>query len=285
MDSTNNSSMNEAYVVLYSPKKGVKPVSTAAYKDKKDAEKWAKDLGGITMIVKKKIKGIDESLEESMFSAIDQIRQDSKDVRDFVKNVFKDREFKKMSNDKEFIKYLKSIYEGTMIDEEHVKFSNRTPSGTIATGSVQTSKESVNESASKEAMGIAALTGTRGSAVQDFIDKNRINSRKLFKALKSANLQGRINFASALAGKPNNPNARLTKKLFGEDKKQIKDLVKRVKFEKIFYDVLSTMEKRFGKRKYRIWLEKSLKDFGENPKHYDYRTNASAEEKLFQLGK
>ena len=70
-----------------------------------------------------------------------------------------------------------------------------------------------------------------------------------------------------------------------EDKKQIKDLVKKVKYEKIFYDVLSTMEKTYGKRKYRIWLEKSLKDFGENPKHYDYRTNAAAEEKLFQLGK
>ena len=113
-------------------------------------------------------------------------------------------------------------------------------------------------------MGIAALTGTRGSAVQDFIDKNRINSRKLFKALKSANLQGRINFASALAGKPNNPNARLTIKLFGEgkddgvpqgynpmveDKKQIKDLVKKVKHEKLFYDVLDTMEKKKDKRK------------------------------------
>ena len=59
-------SVNEAYVVLYSPKKGVKPVSTAAYKDKKDAEKWAKDLGGITMIVKKKVKGIDESVNEAM---------------------------------------------------------------------------------------------------------------------------------------------------------------------------------------------------------------------------
>ena len=58
-----------------------------------------------------------------------------------------------------------------------------------------------------------------------------------------------------------------------EDKKQIKDLVKKVKYEKIFYDVLSTIEKNYGKRKYRIWLEKSLKDFGENPKHYDYRTN------------
>jgi len=56
-----------------------------------------------------------ESIDESMFSTIDQIRQDSKNVRDFVKNVFKDRDFKKMSNDKDFIKYLKSIYEG--IDE------------------------------------------------------------------------------------------------------------------------------------------------------------------------
>ena len=160
--------------------------------------------------------------------------------------------------------------------------------------------ESLNE-AGKLAMGIAALPGTRGSAVQDFIDKNRINSKKLFKALKSANLQGRINFASALAGKPNNPNARLTIKLFGEsneddgvpqgynpmveDKKQIKDLVKKVKHEKLFYDVLDTMEKKYGKRQYRIWLEKSLKGFGVNPKHYDYRTNAAAEEKLFQLGK
>ena len=70
-----------------------------------------------------------------------------------------------------------------------------------------------------------------------------------------------------------------------EDKKQIKDLVKKVKHEKLFYDVLDTMEKKYGKRKYRIWLEKSLKDFGVNPKQYDYRTNAGAEEKLFQLGK
>lgn len=57
----------------------------------------------------------DMPMDEGMFSVIDQIRQDSKNVRDFVKNVFKDKEFKKMSNDKEFIKYLKSIYEG--VDE------------------------------------------------------------------------------------------------------------------------------------------------------------------------
>ena len=63
-------SVNEAYVVLHSPKKGVKPVATAAYADKKDAEKWAKDLGGITMIVKKKMKGIDESVNEGKFDGI-----------------------------------------------------------------------------------------------------------------------------------------------------------------------------------------------------------------------
>ena len=108
IDSLIGESVNEAYVVLYSPKKGVKPVTTAAYKDKKDAEKWAKDLGGITMIVKKKVKGIDEG----MFSTLDQIRQDSKNVRDFVKNVLSDRDFAKMKNDKDFIKYLKSVYEG-----------------------------------------------------------------------------------------------------------------------------------------------------------------------------
>jgi hypothetical protein len=57
---------------------------------------------------------ITSRIKEGMFGTIDQIRQDSKDVRDFVKNVFADRNFKKMKNDKEFIKYLKSIYEGTV---------------------------------------------------------------------------------------------------------------------------------------------------------------------------
>ena len=106
----------------------MKPVTTAAYKDKKDAEKWAKDLGGITMIVKKKVKGIDE-------------------------------------------------------------------------------------------------------------DKNQINK---------------------------------IKKQVG--KKEIK-----------FYDALAKLEKKMGKKKYRDFLVKSLKDFKINGNHYDYRTNAAAEEKLFQV--
>ena len=53
-----NESVNGVYVVLYSPKKGVKPVTTLQnfIKIRKMTEKWAKDLGGITMIVKKESK-------------------------------------------------------------------------------------------------------------------------------------------------------------------------------------------------------------------------------------
>ena len=319
-------SVNEAYIVLYSPKKGVKPVSTAAYKDKKDAEKWAKDLGGITMIVKKKVKGIDEGKkryyqQDRVGSAKYTIsyhdgKKKHKDGSDFF-------DIQTFKNKKDLAKFVNTLHKGGYVygfnesvnEGTKYKVGQKTPVGKIIGTSVwgkgrkqewfydvqkpghspkQYSEksldkimgESVNEAASKEAMGIAALTGTRGSAVQDFIDKNRINSRKLFNALKKANLQGRINFASALAGKPNNPNARLTKKLFGEDKNQIIQIKKKVgKSETKFYDTLSTIEKKLGKRKYRIWLEKSLKDFGENPKHYDYRTNASIEEKLFQVAK
>jgi hypothetical protein len=66
-----------------------------------------------------------ESVNESVASLIDQIRQDSKDVKDFVKNIFKDSEFKKMSNDKDFIKYLKSIYEGINENDNVITLEER----------------------------------------------------------------------------------------------------------------------------------------------------------------
>ena len=91
---------------------------SAIFKDKKNADKFNRnnplDIKKLLQLANKTKypKAIDESIDEGMMSLIDAIRQDSKDVRDFVKNVFKDSEFKKMSNDKDFIKYLKSIYEG-----------------------------------------------------------------------------------------------------------------------------------------------------------------------------
>jgi len=71
-----------------------------------------------------------------------------------------------------------------------------------------------------------------------------------------------------------------------EDKTQIVQLKKKVGKKEIkFYDALSKLEKKMGKKKYRNFLVKSLKDFKVNGNHYDYRTNAAAEEKLFQLAK
>jgi hypothetical protein len=139
--------------------------------------------------------------------------------------------------------------------------------------------ESLNE-AGKLAMGIAALTGTRGSAVQDFIDKNRINDKKLFKALKKANLQGRINFASALAGRPGNPNEKLTIKLFGESKKEVIAFRKKAKSETAFYDILDKVERKYGRGVFEKWLDKSLKDLKLNPKKY--KTSADKQEALYQ---
>jgi hypothetical protein len=80
--------------------------------------------------------------------------------------------------------------------------------------------ESVVNEASKEAMGIAALTGTRGSAVEDFILKHELDGKKLFKSITKANLRGRLNFVSALAGKDGNPNQKLTIKLHKENFKE-----------------------------------------------------------------
>ena len=58
------------------------------------------------------VKIVESEIEEGIASTIDQIRQDSNDIRDFLKKVFSDSDFRDMKNDKDFIQYLKSIYEG-----------------------------------------------------------------------------------------------------------------------------------------------------------------------------
>ena len=160
--------------------------------------------------------------------------------------------------------------------------------GTLAKQGYKLTRESVNE-ASKLAMGIAGFTGTRGVAVDDFINTHNIDAKKLFNFVKKGNLKDRMAFVSAIAGRPNNKMFKMITKQFGESvnesKSEVEQIAKKTKSETAFYDVLSKIEKKYGKRNYRLWLEKSLKDLGVNPKHYDYRTNASAEEKLYQLTK
>ena len=85
---------------------------------------------------------VKESVNEGMFKVIDQIRQDSKDAKDFIKNVFSDADFKDMRKDKEFLKYLKSIYEGFASDaQRRAAFA----SGYKAKGKKGKKKESIEE--------------------------------------------------------------------------------------------------------------------------------------------
>ena len=135
--------VDEAFLVAYGKREGNKTIKPAfaAYADKKMAQKFMADMkkdGYKVMMTQKKIKGIDEGV----FSNLDLIRQNSKDARDFIKNVFKDDDFKDMKNDREFLKYLKSIYEGFASDaQRRAAFA----SGYKAKGKKGKKKESIEE--------------------------------------------------------------------------------------------------------------------------------------------
>jgi hypothetical protein len=63
----------------------------------------------------------------------------------------------------------------------------------------------IHEDINADANGIAGLTASRASAVKDFLEKNNINSNKLYLFLKKGNLKDRMDFVTALVGKPGNP--------------------------------------------------------------------------------
>ena len=65
-------------------------------------------------------------------------------------------------------------------------------------------KESVNETISHEAMGIASMTNTRKEAVQKFIDDNDLNALEILKIVTKGGLVERVRFIQALVGTPNN---------------------------------------------------------------------------------
>lgn len=76
-------------------------------------------------------------------------------------------------------------------------------------------KKLITESASKEAMGIAAFTATRGDAVQKFIDDNGIDASALCKYVKNGKMPERMAFVSALVGNPGNKMFKMIVSKFG----------------------------------------------------------------------
>ena len=66
---------------------------------------------------------VPESVQvEGIMSTIDQIKKDSKDVKDFIKKVLSNNDFKDMRTDRDFIKYLSSIYEGNISSLDETMF-------------------------------------------------------------------------------------------------------------------------------------------------------------------
>ena len=77
-------------------------------------------------------------------------------------------------------------------------------------------QESVKEDIEPQTKKIASLTGTRADAVQQFVSTHGLNITKLVKFIEKGKLSDRMDFVSAIAGKPNNPIQKKIIKMFSE---------------------------------------------------------------------
>jgi hypothetical protein len=76
--------------------------------------------------------------------------------------------------------------------------------------------ESVNEAASRTAMEIGGLTGMNKDAVQKFVDTHNLDIEKVFQFVKKGKLSDRMDFMTAVVGKPGNSIQKKMIKMFGE---------------------------------------------------------------------
>ena len=82
---------------------------------------------------------------------------------------------------------------------------------------VQNTQKSLKlESASRTAMEIGGLTGLNKDAVQKFVDTHKLDIEKVFQFVKKGKLSDRMDFVTAVSGKPNNPIQKKIIKMVGE---------------------------------------------------------------------
>jgi Asp-tRNA(Asn)/Glu-tRNA(Gln) amidotransferase C subunit len=159
-------------------------------------------------------RDIEEQLLDSDYNEITQY-QDELQIAESVQG-------DKIQNLNNRIKALKDKISATKSSEQKSKFQNTLKNALQSLSNIRKAQtESVNEAASVEAMGIAALTGLRGDAVQKFIDDNNIHARKLFAFLKMKGphtLSNRMDISTAIVGKANNKYAQGIIKAFSESK-------------------------------------------------------------------
>jgi hypothetical protein len=183
-----------------------------------------KDYFNVKGLAKVQIGNFERALQKNDKNAqqvLDMFKGDDKKAKEYIIQVIHDRKKEQAFNDYKALKdAIDSIQKGkpNVGAVNYVKriIHNNNQKYSIALYSAISGKKfnnykdihkdidsSINE-ASKEAMGIAGFTGTRGVAVDDFIKKNNIDARKLFNFVKKGSLRDRMDFVTALAGKPNN---------------------------------------------------------------------------------
>jgi hypothetical protein len=183
-----------------------------------------KDYFNVKGLAKVQIGNFERALQKNDKNAqqvLDMFKGDDKKAKEYIIQVIHDRKKEQAFNDYKALKdAVDSIQKGKpnvgAVDYVKRIIHNNNQKYSIALYSAISGKRinnykdihkdidsSINE-ASKEAMGIAGFTGTRGVAVDDFIKKNNIDARKLFNFVKKGSLRDRMDFVTALAGKPNN---------------------------------------------------------------------------------
>ena len=81
-------------------------------------------------------------------------------------------------------------------------------------------KSLLNENASRTAMEIGGLTGMNKDAIQKFVDTHNLDIEKVFQYVKKGKLSDRMDFVTAVVGKPGNPLQKKMIKMFGESVKE-----------------------------------------------------------------
>ena len=76
--------------------------------------------------------------------------------------------------------------------------------------------ESISEIASRTAVEIGGLTGMNKDFIQKFVDDNNLDIEKVYQFVKKGKLKDRLDFVTAVAGKPNNPLQKKMIKMFSE---------------------------------------------------------------------
>jgi len=153
-----------------------------------------------------------ESVNEAGVNVWYFYKKANKDKNKFFKML---SDFRKKHSDTEWIKMLNYALED--FNEKPTKYKTIDDKQNILFKNLQTNKkayESVNEAASRTAMEIGGLTGMNKEFVQKFVDTNELDIEKVFQFVKKGKLKDRMDFVSAVAGKPNNPLQKKMIKMF-----------------------------------------------------------------------